>query len=87
MADDIILFRNRLSLKTKADVIAPVRDAPYIDPETMHDAKTVAPGYDIYALHDEWVSWWHDMGKPELKSPAGAFIGFCKKRHERNPIR
>jgi len=87
MADDIILFRNRLSLKTKADVIVPVRDSPYIDPETMHDAKTVAPGYDIYALHDEWVSWWHDMGKPELKSPAGAFIGFCKKRHERSPIR
>jgi hypothetical protein len=87
MADDIILFRNRLSLNTKADVIVPVRDAPYIDPETMHDAKTVAPGYDIYALHDEWVSWWHDMGKPELKSPAGAFIGFCKKRHERSPMR
>ena len=49
--------------------------------------KTAAPGYDIYALYDEWVSWWHDMGKPELKSPAGAFIGFCKKRHERKPMR
>jgi hypothetical protein len=53
----------------------------------MHDAKTAAPGYDIYALYDEWVSWWHDMGKPELKSPTGAFLGFCKKRHERKPMR
>jgi hypothetical protein len=53
----------------------------------MHDAKTAAPGYDVYGLYNEWVSWWHDMGKPELKSPAGAFIGFCKKRHERKPLR
>ncbi|MBB3862903.1 NDP-sugar pyrophosphorylase family protein [Novosphingobium hassiacum] len=49
--------------------------------------KTAAPGYDVYALYDEWVSWWHDMGKPELKSPAGAFLGFCKKRHQRKPLR
>src|SRR3546814_18144234 len=53
----------------------------------MHDAKTAAPGYDVYALYDEWVSWWHDMGKPELKSPRAAFPGFCKKRHERKPLR
>src|SRR3546814_643940 len=24
---------------------------------------------------------------PELKSPAGSFLGFCKKRHERKPLR
>ena len=50
-------------------------------------AKGAAPGYDVYALYDEWVSWWHDMGKPELKSPRAAFLGFCKKRHERKPLR
>ena len=22
-----------------------------------------------------------DMGQPDLKSPGGAFVGFCKKRH------
>src|SRR3546814_16677129 len=27
------------------------------------------------------------MGKPELKSPAVACLGFCKKRHERKPLR
>jgi len=87
MTDDVILFRNRSGLKSKPDPVAVADDAPYIDPETMHDAKTAAPGYDVYALYEEWVSWWHDMGKPELKSPAGAFIGFCKKRHERKPMR
>lgn len=84
--NDIVNFRNRASLKAKPVAIAS-NDVPYIDPETMHDAKTVAPGYDIYALYDEWVLWWQDMGKPELKSPGGAFIGFCKKRHERKPLR
>lgn len=87
MTNDMIHFRNRSGRKVKPDPVSITNDSPYIDPETMHDAKTVAPGYDIYALYDEWVSWWHDMGKPELKSPAGAFIGFCKKRHERKPMR
>ena len=87
MDDDVILFRNRSGLKAKPDPVGAADDAPYIDPETMHDAKTAAPGYDVYALYDEWVSWWHDMGKPELKSPGGAFLGFCKKRHERKPLR
>src|SRR3546814_15704550 len=84
---DVILFRNRSGLKSKPDPVASAGDdAPYIDPETMHDAKTAAPGYDVYALYDEWVSWWPDMGKPELKSPAGAFLGFmigraqCRER-------
>src|SRR3546814_5149447 len=64
MDDDVILFRNRSGLKSKPDPVASAGDdAPYIDPETMHDAKTAAPGYDVYALYDEWVSWWHDMGK------------------------
>ncbi len=87
MADDIIRFRNRSGLKAKPDPVSIANDSPYIDPETMHDAKTAAPGYDVYGLYNEWVAWWHDMGKPELKSPGGAFIGFCKKRHERKPMR
>ena len=84
---DVIRFRNRSGLKAKPDPVSIANDAPYIDQETMHDAKTAAPGYDVYGLYNEWVSWWHDMGKPELKSPGGAFIGFCKKRHERKPMR
>lgn len=86
MEGDVVLFRNRSGLKLSPDpetVDAP----PYIDPETMHDAKTAAPGYDVYALYDEWVAWWRDMGQPDLKSPGGAFVGFCKKRHQRKPLR
>jgi len=58
---------------------------PLLDPETYHDARIVAPGYDVHWLEMEWRAFWVDSGKPELKSPDAAFIGFCKRRHERNP--
>jgi hypothetical protein len=58
---------------------------PLLDAETYHDARTVAPGYDIHWLEIEWRTFWVDSGRPELKSPDAAFIGFCKRRYERNP--
>ena len=54
---------------------------PTLDPETYHDARTVAPGYDVYYLEQEWRNFWVESGKPELKNPDAAFIGFCKSRH------
>ena len=86
MSNDVIRFHNRAGRKAKLIEARDDTDAPYLDAEAMHDARTAAPGYDIYSLYNEWVAWWRDMGKPDLKSPAGAFIGFCKKRHERNPL-
>lgn len=62
-------------------------DAPLLDTETYHDARTVAPGLDIYALEQEWRMFWIDSGKPELKSPDAAFIGFCKRRYEQQKMR
>jgi hypothetical protein len=58
---------------------------PLLDAETYHDARTVAPGYDIHRLETEWRTFWVESGKPELKNPDGAFIGFCKSRYMRNP--
>jgi hypothetical protein len=58
---------------------------PMLDPETYHDAKTVAPGYDVYYLEREWQNFWLESGKPELKNPDAAFIGFCKSRHNKKP--
>ncbi len=78
-----IRFRNRRSVKA-----LPSPDAvsfPMLDPETYHDARTVAPGYDVHWLETEWRSFWVESGRPELKNPDAAFIGFCKSRHARNP--
>ena len=59
---------------------------PNFDPETYNDARIVAPGYDVYYLEQEWRAFWVDSGKPELKNPDAAFIGFCKSRHKRQPL-
>jgi len=60
---------------------------PRLEPETYHDAMTVAPGYDGYALEQEWRTFWIDTGIPELHSPDRTFIAFCKSRAPRHLIR
>ena len=86
MNGNTVTFRNREALGA-AEAIEPEPERPFIDPEGFHDAKSVAPGYDVYGLYDEWVSWWNDSGRPELKSPRAAFVGFCRNRHKRSPLR
>lgn len=54
---------------------------PQLKVDTIQKARKIAAGYDIYALEREWRDWWYTSGKPPLKSPDGAFIGFCKKRY------
>jgi hypothetical protein len=78
-----VRFRNRKALKVSgnSEQIA----FPLLDPETYHDARTVAPGYDIHYLEQEWRTFWVDSGRPELKNEDAALIGFCKSRFTRNP--
>jgi plasmid replication initiation protein len=80
--DDFVTFVNRGSIKalpSPADAAFPLLDA-----ETYHDARTVAPGLDVYYLEREWQRWWCESGKPELHDPDKAFISFCRSRYERN---
>lgn len=56
---------------------------PVLDAETYHDARTVAPGLDVYWLEQEWRTWWVESGKPELNAPDKAFIAFCQRRYSR----
>ena len=78
--DDMVVFRNRLTLQPKAEVSYPV-----LDPEAFHNAKLVAPGYDVYVLEQDWRDWWVQSGMPDLGSPGKAFVGFCRSRFQRNP--
>jgi plasmid replication initiation protein len=81
--DDFVTFFNRGSVKalpSPSDTVFPRLDA-----ETYHDARIVAPGYDVYYLEGEWQRWWCESGKPALHDPDKAFIAFCKSRYERNP--
>lgn len=83
--NDLVRFRNRSVVLL--DASSEDNEKPYLDAEMLNEAKAFAPGYDIYALYEEWASWWRDMEKPLLKNPASAFFGFCKKKAEQKPVR
>lgn len=76
---DMITFRNRGTMLITAAITG---WEGRLDPEAFHDAKTVAPGWDVYLLEREWRIW---LGENEIepKHPAGNFIKFCKSWHEK----
>ena len=75
--NDVVTFFSRAVLAAAA---APQPKAPFIEPETFNDARVVAPGYDVYALHREWVEWWQDGGCQPLRDANAAFLGFCRQK-------
>lgn len=60
---------------------------PMISENALQKARAIAPGYDVYALKSDYLAFWDDKGRQELKNPDAAFLGWCKKRNERNPLR
>ena len=77
LEDDMVVFTNRRSDQTVT--AAPALSHVRLDPEAYHDARQVAPGWDVYVLEQEWREW---MTEPP-RNPNAAFIGFCKKVFER----
>lgn len=52
---------------------------PVLPPEAHDAARALAPGADVYALEAEWRAYWARSGRPVLRSPQAAFLGFVKK--------
>lgn len=76
-AEEMVVFRSRKSVPgTQA---ATLGTAPPLDAETYHDARTVAPGWDVHFLEQQWREW---MTEPPRNADA-AFLGFCKKWYEK----
>lgn len=79
--DDIVLFRSRNSIpaiEQTPNLTQNIR----LSTECYHDAKTVAPGWDVYYLEREWREWITELPR----DPEAAFIGFCRKWYERRGI-
>ena len=74
---DMVIFTNRRSDQARHAV--PTLPQIRLDPEAYHDARAVAPGWDVYVLEQEWRDW---MTEPP-RNPNAAFIGFCKKVFEK----
>ncbi|MFN3847626.1 MAG: plasmid replication initiator RepA, partial [Paracoccaceae bacterium] len=53
---------------------------PVLKPATIETARGMMPGWDIYALEADWREIWQRSGRPRLRSPDAAFLGWLKKR-------
>ena len=84
LADDMIVFTNRgTMLEDQQAAGVPSFASVRLGPDTLTEARLVAPGWDVYVLESEWRSWMADGGLDAPKNPDKAFLGFCKKWFER----
>lgn len=77
MDGDVVTFHSRGSVPVPTSG-TPLH-VPLLDPETYEDARSVAPGWDVYYLEREWREWMTEAPR----DPNAAFIGFCRKWTER----
>ena len=46
-----------------------------------HDAaRSLAPGWDIYALEADWRAYWAASGRPKLRAVDRAYLGYVRAR-------
>ena len=75
---DMAIFRNRGTVRAQQPE-KETNSSVSLDPDTYHEARQVAPGWDVYVLEKEWRDW---IVEPP-RDPDRAFIGFCRKWYER----
>ncbi|QDV61983.1 replication initiator protein A [Crateriforma conspicua] len=73
---DIVIFENRGCIPAIEDGSFEV---PPLRPDTYHEARLAAPGFDIYELERQWRSWLDMSGAEPPRRPDAAFVGFCRK--------
>lgn len=80
LSADMVTFTNRnwKEPSPPSPQLPLLSGGPLLKTETYEKAKAAAPGWDIYALEQQWREWIEKKGMP--KRPDGAFIGFCKKK-------
>jgi len=73
---DNVIFRPKAE---EVVVALPLKALRLSSGDTHDEARRLAPGWDIYALENEWRAWVHDKAI-EVKDPDKHFLAFCKKR-------
>ncbi len=67
---------------SRRDVVLDAGDKLHLKPETLEEARRIAPGWDVYALESDWQAWWVRSGRRPLRSPDKAFLGWVRKTTE-----
>lgn len=73
---DIVIFRRR------REVVVEGAPLGALEPEAYHDARQVAPGWDVYVLEAEWRRWCA-AEEIEPKHPVRHYVKFCKSWAEK----
>lgn len=69
-----------LRVTRRDTVVLPGQAGPVLKTVTLDKARAMMPGWDIYALQADWRDLWERTGRPPLRSPDAAFLGWLKKR-------
>lgn len=77
---DMVIFENRQTMKGSTVEVKPWQGS--LDPETFHEARTVAPGWDVYVIEQAWRAWLMD-NEISPNHPDRHFIKFCKSWFEK----
>lgn len=75
-----VVFRNRGSM------IESTQATPWsglLDPDIYHDARQIAPGWDVREIEKQWREW---LGKKRQapRQPERSFLGFCRTWQNRH---
>lgn len=73
---DIVVFRLR------RESLAGEIEVGTLDPETYHEARALAPGWDVYQLEAEWRRWC-ESEEIEPRRPDRHYLRFCASWAER----
>ena len=71
-----------LCVTPRAAVIEPGQ-GPVIGEKAREEARAMMPGWDVHALEAEWRAWWHSTGRPRLRAPDRAFLGWLRTRRNK----
>jgi plasmid replication initiation protein len=53
---------------------------PVLSADALDAARRLMPGIDVYGLEAEWRNFWARSGRPQLRKPDAAFLGWVRKR-------
>ena len=69
-----------IAVRPRAAVVELPERVPQLRTETLDAARALVPGADVYALEADWRAVWVTSGKPRLRSPDKAFLGWLGKQ-------
>ncbi|MGF6862063.1 plasmid replication initiation protein [Rhodobacteraceae bacterium MBR-64] len=55
-------------------------ELPPFGAEVLDQARALAPGWDVHALEAEWRGFWRASGRPRLRSPVRAYLGWVTSK-------